>query len=358
MKLRNLFQRKAELRFWRRISDDHVLSGLNTTPIVKNNHYFVIRLTQMYTKDARVLWQKYHPMLHGLIDHHGDETHAIVGPQQLQGFGGGDGTKFASFNQRLVGPKPYRGGDVEILTGLYSVPGEEYASLVLGTLSTLSGLVGSVKVVEQVATMIGETVAGILRLNTTRLHVGIYDALKGPGQIKPGFYVGLDRPDDPNLLRSLWLQDGRLMKGSNPKDLQAFDETDFMIIELEPRDHYDEWRKLPEMSRYEAEFNAILVSAQSDDEKRTALDAVFRKFEAHLATEDALTDPDRKHIESSFFAALDERLKNANRFSSRARDAVTETKGVTGVPPAEGFNLLDVEMISAGSRPSSRRFVQ
>src|SRR2546423_47865 len=98
--------------------------------------YFVVRMKEMFLGRIRLLWRKYYPVLHGFTEYAGVEEHAIAGPGQLQDLGNLNLDHVITLNYRLTGPTPYKGGDISLLVGLYSVPGQDAAKALISTVTT------------------------------------------------------------------------------------------------------------------------------------------------------------------------------------------------------------------------------
>ena len=168
--------------FWERMADDRVAGSPTGSGFEIDRSYVVVRLAEMYLGTTRTLWRKFSPLLHAFTAYDADkhEEHTVAGPGQLQELGESNLDRVMVFNTRLAGPRPYRGGDVSILSGLYSVPREDAATALLATVGAMAGIAGpGAAVVPQLANLVKTGVDSILGLGTTKLRLGISDTFAG-----------------------------------------------------------------------------------------------------------------------------------------------------------------------------------
>ena len=144
MTIADVFRTLGTQMFWERLSDDHVLDRESGSLIDADEAYLVVRLTEMFLGRSRTLWRKTYPMVHGWASTSDSEEHTVAGPGQLQGLGSGDLERVLVLNSRLAGPTPYTGGDVNLIVGLYSVPGGDTAQALVSTVESFSNLSGVV----------------------------------------------------------------------------------------------------------------------------------------------------------------------------------------------------------------------
>ena len=82
-----MLEAKSDPHAWRRLDDARVITDAGTTSkaeeVAKGDNYFVIRLKEMYVRDARKLWQTYYPVLHSFVQHRKPTEVGVVGPGQL-----------------------------------------------------------------------------------------------------------------------------------------------------------------------------------------------------------------------------------------------------------------------------------
>jgi hypothetical protein len=350
-----IFKRAGEQLFWRRLADEQIAEGGAGTPIEVDQAYFVVRMKEMYLGRIRLLWRKYYPMLHAFVEAGGSDEQAVCGPGQLQDLGNVNLDRVVVLNDRLAGPTPYRGGDVSLLVGLYSVPGQDAAKALISTVSSFAALGGAaVGQAAQIAGLVKDGVDSILGLGETKLQLGVSDSFYPSGNpLRPGFYVGIAAPIRDVDVKTLWLKEGHLVKGVDPNVGRPYQDHDYMVIAVEPLDKRDDWPGLPGIAELNEDFARIMSDNSTDaQEKGRRLNALWPTFQQALASSKFLTQPDRERIAGSVVEDLSNRLKAM----TSGGPFPFETKSWSGeMKPPEEFELADVPDYIDVSDPASRQ---
>ncbi len=318
-----IFVKKAHHRFWQRLSDDHVVNGSPGKLIENDGAYFVIRMKEMYLKNTRTLWRKFYPLLHAFIEYQKGEEHAIAGPGQLRDLGEANLERVVNLNFRLSGPTPYKGGDVSLLAGLYAVPGQDAAKALIGTLSTIAGLGGiALGQIPAVANAVKTGVESVIGLNESTLQLGIRDTFYKENPLRSGYHVAIDSDAEKVKMSKLWLSKGRLVQGNDPVAAVPYEDSDYMVLEVERRDSRDDWPALPDIAAHQAGFAAIMGdSGLTVAQKREKLRDAWGTFQNTLSTSPYLVKPDAQRIALSVSEDLNARLKaleSGNPFETRS----------------------------------------
>ncbi len=319
----DIFVKKAHHRCWQRLNDDHVVDGRTGKLIENDGAYFVIRMKEMYLRNTRTLWRKFYPLLHAFIEYQKGEEHAIAGPGQLRDLGEANLDRVVNLNFRLAGPTPYKGGDVSLLAGLYAVPGQDAAKALIGTLSTIAGLGGiALGQIPAVANAVKTGVESVIGLNESTLQLGVRDTFYQGNPLRSGYHVAIDSDADKVEMSKLWLYKGQLKKGNDPVAGVAYEENDYMVLEVERRDSRDDWPSLPDIAAQQAGFAAIMAdSSLTVAQKREKLRDAWGRFQNALSTSPYLVKPDAQRIALSVAEDLNARLKaleEGNPFETRS----------------------------------------
>jgi hypothetical protein len=188
----DLFRAEGQHLLWTRLADDHVVGGESGVIIEPYDAYFTVRLTEMFLGRSRTLWRKSYPVVHPFGTYSGAEEHAVAGPGQLRTVTDAGLDRVISLNFRLAGPTPFYGGDLSIVVGLYSVPGDDAAKALVETVSALAGLAMlPANQVTPVAQVIKAGIDGVFRLGTTKLRLGLNDTFVASNPLRSGFHVGI-----------------------------------------------------------------------------------------------------------------------------------------------------------------------
>jgi hypothetical protein len=340
---------------WGRIPVGHVIGSKAPHSFKTNNDYVIVRLGSMFLKDSRVLWLKLSPLAHATVDMTGrtaprSDT-AVIGPAQFGDLATAPADRTLVLNQRLSGPRVWRGGDLNVAAGFFAVPKDQAAAALLNTLGQLAGLgIPGLKEASQVAGIVKSGVEGLIGLNGTKPVLGVKITLGDPQSAPSGteavpcVLAGIAAPAEEVNFDNLWVREGRLLSGPSAASLQAFDKYDHFLIVIECGPPRQDWRGLPALAPHETEFDAALrATSVSRKDTEAKLNDVFACFDADLTAEAELTDPDKDRIRGEVIAELTTRLdrKYAGPFGTSTK----ETRSVGGIPRAvdpEGFNFLDV----------------
>lgn len=348
MDLLSLFRAEGSHLYWERMPDDHIAGGQSGSALEIDRSYVVIRLGEMYLGTTRTLWRKFSPLVYAFTTFDADkhEEHNVAGPGQLQELGDANLDRVMVFNSRLVGPRPYRGGDVSVLAGLYSVPREDAAAALVstvGALATLAGPAGAA--VPQVATLLKTGVDNILGLGSTKLQLGISDTFTSAGAsvnpIRTGFHVGVGAAAGEVPRDRLWIRDGRLVTGPNPIAGTPYGGHDYFVLQIEAPDRRSDWPGLPGLVDFEGRFSSVLADNQRNDAaKRSEMGAIWQSFSEALTTSPYLTRYDAGQVANDVQTDLKKRLNalgSGNPFETRGfgRDKVE-------VRPPEHLDFGDI----------------
>jgi len=346
--LERLFAANAERLCWLRLDDDR--GGiLNSTPLSAGQHYYTIRLREMYVRRARVLWRKLYPMVYSYIRQGADEENAVAGPGQLKDLGDTNLDRIVNINHRLAGPTVFRGGEVSMLVGLYTVPGADAARALLdvvGQIASLGGL--TLGTAPQIAGVLKGGVENLLGLDGASLQFGVRDSFfssaAGTGNpLRPGVYVGINAPQHSVDAQRMWVKGGRLLHGDDPISGRPYDNHDYILVEVERRDTREDWPSIPDIAGFEKKFSELLSQrVASVEEHKSMLAAIWPDFDRAVSTSVHLTDPDKNMVKRNVEAELKRRLDvihNNNPFATRG--ATGEASPDYGGQPQD-FDFLTV----------------
>jgi hypothetical protein len=355
--LASLFRTEGVHLFWMRMADDRVAGGSSGQPLEADRSYVVLRLAEMYLGSSRTLWRKFSPLVHAFTSYGSDkrEEHGIAGPGQLQELGDANLDRVIALNTRLAGPTPYRGGDVTVLMGLYSVPREDSAAALVATVGALAGIVGGGAVgAAQLAQVIKSGVDGILGLDGTRLRLGVRDSFAIDNPLRTGFHVAIGAPENEIPRDRLWLRDTRLVEGPSPVAGRGYVGQDYFVLRLDGPDRRSDWPGLSALGDFEGRFSAVLSNTTLDDATRRAeLGRIWPEFTEALRMSDQLTRYDAGQIANDVKTDLQARLRaisGGNPFETRSwgTDEVRAR-------PAGMVDFADVPQYGAGQPEAGER---
>jgi hypothetical protein len=342
MNIKDIFVGKASKLFWLRLPADHVAEGYTEKDITNDQAYFLVRLKEMYLRDTRQILRKYYPMLHSYAAYSGQEVHSVSGPGQLRDLGGDRKLeRLVNLNTRLTDVTAYKGGEVDILVGLYAIPGQDAGKVLIDTLSSVAGLAGlAVGQAMQIANLVKTGVEAMIGLDAASLQLGVRDSFYSGNPLRSGHYVAVNAPAVQVNLNQLWLRGGQLVKGPDPIRAQPYADFDYMVLELEHGDQRDDWPRLPGMKESYAQFAPVMMDNTSPTQKKKQLNALWPQFQNALDTSPFLVQPDRQRIAKSVSDHLKESIaaiESKKLFETRSWGD-TKTRQID----PEQFDILDV----------------
>jgi hypothetical protein len=337
----DIFGSKAQKLCWKRLRPEQIEPRGRETVIDADKAYFFVRLKEMYISETRKLWRKMFPLVHGFVAYSGKEEHAVAGPGQLKELGEANLDRIITLNYPLAGPIAYKGGDLNLLVGLYSVPGEDATRILIdmvGQVASLGGL--ALGPYPQIATAIKTGVENLVGINSARLELGVRDTFYPKNLLREGYYVGINAPEAEIPFGLLWLRDGRLVKGADPIAGRPYEDYDYFVLEIERRDRRVDWPGLPGMAAMQEKFAAVMRDTLAVPEKRQRLAALWPEFQQLLADSAFLVGPDREQIANDVSLELKKRLEaleTGNPFETRAWGDSHPVRREPGI-----FDFLDV----------------
>ena len=324
MTIADVFRTLGTQMFWERLSDDHVLDRESGSLIDADEAYLVVRLTEMFLGRSRTLWRKTYPMVHGWASTSDSEEHTVAGPGQLQGLGSGDLERVLVLNSRLAGPTPYTGGDVNLIVGLYSVPGGDTAQALVSTVESFSNLSGVVAhSAVQIMSMVKSSVENILRLSSTSLRLGVSDSFFPDNPLRAGYHGGIGAEAGSIDGTRLWLVNGTLREGPDPMVASPYRKHDYFVVQVERVAVRHDWAALPGIASYSEQFDAVLAEGTGTAAKRERLRLMWPGFDAALRGSVQLTARQAAKIATDVAEDLKRRLEaldQGNPFEDKSSD--------------------------------------
>jgi hypothetical protein len=342
MTLEEIFQGKSKHLFWKRVNKDQIADTFQEEPIENDQAYFEIRMKEMYLRRTRILWRKYFPMLHAFVQYGANRSHTIAGPGQLKEFAERNIDRVVNLNHLLAGITPYKGGDVTIVVGLFSVPWQDASRTLLDTLSFLTNLGGiTLEHAIPIANVVKAGIESVIGMNATTLELGVRDSFYPGNPFCSGYYLGVNAAENQIRIDQLWVREGRLVKGADPIVARPYEDQDYILLEIGLRKHREDWPGLPGITEYQDRFSAILSDASlSVKQKRNRLNDLWPQFGEALRQSPHLVRPDQEQIAGDVLTDINARLKSfENERPFETRDIFTN-EVIEKSPGA--FDFLDV----------------
>ncbi len=357
--VRDVFVKKGEHLFWKRLPVDQIYDAYKEEPIENDQAYFVVRMKEMYLQHTRVLWRKYYPMLRGYVRYANKEELSVTGPGQLKQLGETNPDRVVNLNHRLAGPIPYKGDDVTVVAGLYAVPGQDATKALVDTVGQLAALGGvALGQTLAVAGIVKSAVEGIVGMGETSLSLGVEDTFYKGNPFRSGLYLGVSARSSEVKLSELWLKDGRLVQGRDPIVGKPYTDYDYMILEVERRPNREDWPGLPKIAEFNEQFAAVMRDSAVDVKgKKARLGKIWPQFQQALNESPYLITADREQIEVSLSKDLNKRLDAMEKKNPFYETRAWGEPLVRSKSPEE-FDFLDVpDYLDARDTSDARRTI-
>jgi hypothetical protein len=218
------------------------------------------------------------------------EFNVVVTPNALKNVDAGGVNAVIQLNQRLVGPVPYAGGDLELEIGLFSVAASNLAAPYLTLLESLSETAG-VSYVSAALPFAGPILEGMKLLTggdkEAALEIGFSTALEQP---RLGYVAAIRAAKGTVAVNTLSVDpmDFRLLTGG-----EAVTKYPYIVVEVTARSDRADWHQIPELAtaykRIQEEYRAGRETATDE-----AL-SVFRRIA--LTCNDLLEDDARRLVD-------------------------------------------------------------
>lgn len=200
----------------------------------------------------------------------------IIAPPELKDVEAKNIDRFLSFNRPLVGPVPFRGGDVSLQVGLFSVVSANLLTPYVTLLEEISKM-GSVEFINVALPYTDLIAKGINFLtgttNPQTLEIGVSTSFE---QVSSGWLLVMRAPraefSDARLNKlTVAAADSKLLEGTVPVANYPY-----MLLRFSSSPTRDDWFKVPELLAQSQLFNDVLRKGNAN-EVRPAL-AAFERF--------------------------------------------------------------------------------
>jgi hypothetical protein len=283
------------------IPHSQVGDGRSAEAFRPDEHYFQVRINEMYLAYSREWVKTYDPMVsivsEFLYNAKREAVPFIVGPSMLEKYKlpAPDGMVFE--NTRVAGLHPYKGGSIALSVMLYKVSQKDYAKRLLQILEHTVGALDFSNVLSTYLKIAGVALDGIetlFGLEQTVPVIGwrIEIDPDANDRLEPCYFALIDKPESQIDPQKLWVRDKRLRKGESKEKNEPFREADYVLYSLVQTPARSDVTGMPFYKLYEE----IIEDARVPTKKS------MKSAESKLFTlsQDMLINPDmtRSHAKS------------------------------------------------------------
>jgi len=200
---------------------------------------------------------------------------SVTTPAQLKSVDASNLDQVITLTQRLLGPVPYRGGDVKLEAGLFSVKEADLAAPFLEVLDDLSSVAGT-SVIGAALPFAGPLVKAFDLLagapDAAQLEIGVSNTMPA-GDLRAGTFVVMRAPVGTVNVSTLRLDPTNRVVGADGKQIQNFP---YFVYQISATTQRADFFRIPELARTHEGIQTAI--RQNRDKEARELLPVFKRF--------------------------------------------------------------------------------
>ena len=258
------------------IAPDHVLDEhAAAEPFRPDEHYFQVRVNEMFLATARQWFARFDPMVlvvsEFIYDKRVQAVPFVVGPTMLQKYGQQLPSGMILADTRVAGPHPYKGGRLNLALVLSQVQTVNYARELLKVVESAAGLsfATGLGAYLPVAGVLLDGLDALLGLQAVTPLMGFrreFDPDAGD-TFTPSWLALIDLPEGQLDPGQLWVRGGRLLEGAGPEVARPFRRSDFVLYSIRQQDERTELEILPFYPLWERVEDAAMKAGKEPGDK-------------------------------------------------------------------------------------------
>ena len=290
----DIWRTRAKTWTYAEIPASKTPEGLGQDPVIAESVYLNVWLTSFRITDVRKGLKEFYGTVHSFITLPvlGDQKadfQVVTTPGQLQKIDAENVDRIIVLNQRLLGPIPYRGGDLAMEVGLFSIKEADLAAPFLSVLESMSKI-GGVSFIATALPFAGPIRDGINLLaganGDSVLEIGLS---RQYNPVKTGYFVVMRAEQgevDPNKFRID--QTHQLVDDATGANIKDFP---YLVFRIDASSQRDDWHQVPELKTTYASLQEVIRKGQN-----TQVDDAFAIFRRTALTCADLLFSDAKRL--------------------------------------------------------------
>lgn len=279
----------------------------------EGQHYFRLRLAEMFLKDDRKLFRKVVPVVSSLVSlqfgsNAAQQLPNIAGPLALNLNENSLG-KGVQLNYSLTNLVPYRGGTVSVSAALLAYVSKDYLQSFLALANSVSGLltIGQLSAALKVADSAAGALQDLLDSGDKDVRLVYHNEYAGSDNLggvslTSGYFAVVAADAGKFNSANLLVKNSQLYCGADPDTAQPLTGYDYMLFSVEAALYRDDFR-------YFTEYNSLLyTSIEKGMTDKAEGDAVIRVGMLAVFKSDDLTYVDKTRVAAALKAEYEERL--------------------------------------------------
>jgi hypothetical protein len=327
-----LLRSRAVRKFYTPITEDHILDVGHTPEIFEPDEaYFVLTLSEMYLRDRREYWRGFIPVCIVVSEFTYDNQKQVVpffvSNQLLSSVESlVKGQRVEYCNTTIAGPLPYVGDNVCIFVGLFRLAVSDLAKTLFGFIEQITDAfsIPGFSSYLSLAKVIAGGLPDLLGMKDVEFRFGTRDEFtssKRKGHsFQRGYLAYINCPEKELKMEELWVEDGRLKKGSSRDSHSRYFDNDYCLVKIDHLIERDDYQSLPFYDLW-GQIKGKVWDGQIERARKELLPRLARE----VALSPDLIRDDRFHVQEmfklNFECEVDSYFKITDKKSKRARSA-------------------------------------
>jgi hypothetical protein len=263
--LSDIFKTKAKSWYYAQLPAAQTPGSVPVQTIEADQAYINVWLKSMRIVNVRKGLSEFYPTVHSHIELQNISGKAssfnyVTTPNNLEKLDGSRIDKVVNINRRLLGPVPYRGGDIKFEVGLFSIKQADLAEPFIKLLADMSTL-GGVSFVSAALPYVKPLEQGIELLtgsqSDTILEIGVVTEFN---PVQTGYFVVMRAP--ANSIKTSELKVDKNDYRLTYKNGEDIEDYPYLVFEISASTNRDEWFNISEVSMA---YNALREEVRKGD---------------------------------------------------------------------------------------------
>jgi hypothetical protein len=275
------------------------------------NHYFSLRVNEMYLKESRKWFSRIEPMVISITEYMYNQQFVsnpfVVGSALLKDKMKGEGEGMIFRDTRVAGLHPYAGGRFIINIALFQNETENYLQKTMKFLESVSGvfndnIAGMLKNFTRVSDVIVNGIEELVNYDKTKPLFGIrkeFDPDAGEA-FTPGYFVMIDKSNNNWNATDFSVDTTNRLLYKN----QPFRDDEYILFSITKTTERNDYMALPVYKKYDE----ILAHAQSlpeiSEREKIRIKEMLRVLNFEMVRSSDLTAQDATRLMEKFFEEL------------------------------------------------------
>ena len=259
-----LFKKRSEDWFYYHLPAAQTPQDVELKTLEREKDYVNIFLKSMRIVNVRKGLSKFYGTTHSFckLKHPGGtdaEFNIVTTPGQLEQMDAKNIDRVVNINKRLVGPTAYKGGDMEMEVGLFSIKSADLAAPFISLLEDMSGLAGvsflsaAIPYAEPIKKGINLLTGGE---SDTVLEIGLSQSFS---KIKTGYYVVMRVPKNEIDKNDIKVSSDYRLTDLNDNPIQDYP---YLVIQIAGTSKKEDWFNIPEL---QAAYHKLMEDVRKGD---------------------------------------------------------------------------------------------